>query len=144
MNDRGEEVAFTCPHCDTALSHLISEPSEFTCHQCNQDLDLHIDGVHPATRQIQSCLVCGNPLLYVQKDFNRILGVSIVLVGIVLSFWTYGISLLVAAAIDFMLYRILKDVTVCYRCEAIHREFPLNSQHSAYDIHVAEQFEGEY
>ena len=148
MSGSAEEVAFNCPHCRTPVSHSLSASSELTCSECNQDVALQVDGIHPATRQVQHCLVCGNKLLYVQKDFNRKLGIWIVIVGAAVSIWLYFtslylalVSLAVAAALDFLLYHLLGDVTVCYRCEAIHRGFPLNHGHSTYDLHVAEQFE---
>ncbi len=144
MSVAEEQVAFSCPHCQAPITHPLSATSELTCPECTQDVTLRIEGIQPATRQIQHCVRCGSELLYVQKDFNRNLGIAIVIVGAVLSFWTYGISLAVAAAVDFVLYQILGDVTVCYRCEAIHRGFAENPLHSAYDIHVAEQFEKGY
>jgi len=79
--------------------------------------------------------------LYVQKDFNRRLGLAIVLLGVLFSYHTYGLSLLVCAIIDFILYRVLPLVTVCYKCGAIHRGFVSNPRHVGFDMHTAEQYD---
>ena len=47
---------------------------------------------------IDTCVVCGKDLFYLQKDFNRRLGCAILVVGAITSIFTYGLSLLVAAA----------------------------------------------
>ena len=50
-------------------------------------------------------------------------------------------SLFVAAAIDAVLYALLPEITVCYRCHAHFRGFARNPKHVAFDLHLAEQYE---
>ena len=54
---------------------------------------------------LEVCLACGSDKLYSQKDFNRKLGLAIVIVGAVLSPWTYGLSL-VACMVTIVLVMI--------------------------------------
>ena len=63
--------------------------------------------------------------------------------GAALSPFTYGLSLLVCLAIDLGLYYLLKEATVCYRCGAVYRGTPSDSQHEAFDLHVAAMVEEE-
>lgn len=89
---------------------------------------------------VVSCTGCGAPDLYIQKDFNRKLALAIVGIGCVLSFWTYGLSLLVVALIDWLLYRRVSWMTVCYRCRAAYRGFRLNPSHREFDRHTEELY----
>ena len=86
------------------------------------------------------CLSCGSERFFVQKDFNRKLGVAIVVVGAVLSPWTYGASLVVCMLVDYGLYCVVPEITVCYGCDAIHRGFSHNPAHRAHDPILAENF----
>ena len=113
-----------CLHCD----HRQSFPSDVRTS----------DGawVDPLTR----CLACGSERLFAQKDFNRKLGVAIVIVGAVLSPWTYGASLVACLLFDYGLYYLVPEITVCYGCDAIHRGFSHNTAHRAHDPILAERF----
>ena len=52
------------------------------------------------------------------------------------------LSLLASAAVDFLLYLMVADVTVCYACHAVYRGFPRNPQHSAFDLKELEKYGG--
>lgn len=92
---------------------------------------------------LEVCLACGSDKLYSQKDFNRRLGLAIVIVGAALSPWTYGLSLVACMALDYGLYRFVPEVTVCYACDGIHRSFEHNPVHRAHDPLLAERFRRE-
>lgn len=92
---------------------------------------------------IEVCLACGSNKLFTQKDFNRKLGLAVVVVGAVLSPWTYGLSLVACMGIDYGLYYFVPEVTVCYACDAIHRGFEHNPAHRAHDPLLAERFRRE-
>jgi hypothetical protein len=49
-------------------------------------------------------------------------------------------SLFVAAAVDAVLYVLLPEIAICYRCQAHFRGFRRNPRHEAFDLHVAEQY----
>ena len=56
------------------------------------------------------------------------IGVFIIIVGVALSFFTYGISLVVTALIDLLIYRFVADVAICYECQAHFRGFEMKLQ----------------
>jgi hypothetical protein len=95
------------------------------------------DGGAPAS-PLARCLRCGGEDLYVQKDFNRTVGLWVFIVAALLSVPTWGLSLLAATLIDLALYYALGEVTLCYACGAQHRGFPRNPAHGPFDLHVAE------
>ncbi len=87
------------------------------------------------------CRDCGSKDLYLQKDFPRKIAIPIILAGMITVPWTYGISLLVVALIDFILYRRVAWMTVCYRCHAEYRGFTKNPSHKEFDRHVDELYQ---
>lgn len=97
------------------------------------------------------CRACGNEELYVQKAFPNWLGMSVVVVAGVgflvfhSLYWFYAAwaCLLGAAALDTVLYFLMGNMTVCYRCGARHTGFPLNPAHASFDLGVAEKYRQE-
>ncbi|HSA60046.1 MAG TPA: hypothetical protein VLJ37_10225 [bacterium] len=89
---------------------------------------------------IDLCLSCGAKDLYLQKDFPRKIAIPIVVVAAILVPWTYGASLIVAAIIDFIIYRRTQWMTVCYKCRAEYRGFTPNPAHKEFDRHLDELY----
>lgn len=121
----------------------MDEAPELACQRCGHRCPpapgaLTADG--GLRDPVDRCIACGSSRLFVQKDFNRRLGLAIVLVGAALSPWTYGGSLVVCLLIDYALYFVVPEVTVCYGCDAIHRGFQHNPAHRAHDPLLAERF----
>jgi len=71
--------------------------------------------------------------MYVQKDFNRATGIALVVLGAVFVPWTI-IPLIAVTVLDFGIYYVLKDVTVCYACRTVHRGFARNPKHTHFDL----------
>jgi len=78
--------------------------------------------------------------VYQQKDFNRTIGVSLLVVGVILSFWTYGISLLVVTLIDFLLYRFVGNVGVCYQCQSAFRDDPAIARLEPFNLQLHDYY----
>ena len=101
------------------------------------------EGKFSATRTtevVTSCLACHCPDLYLQKDFPRKIAIPIVIAGAIAVPWTFGISLIVVALIDFVLYQIVPTMIVCYRCHAEHRGYTKNPAHIEFDRHKDELY----
>jgi hypothetical protein len=90
---------------------------------------------------LAGCAVCGCDRLYRQRDFNRRLGLAVVVIAAVLSVPTRGLSLLAAAAIDLALYFALPEIVLCYHCEGIHRGFKRSGALGGYDLATGERYE---
>ena len=65
----------------------------------------------------EKCPACGGSHFYIQKDFNKIFGCGIIVIGIVFVPMTYGLSLAIVAFIDWLLYKQVPDSVVCYKCK---------------------------
>ena len=46
----------------------------------------------------------------------------------------YGLSLLGVTILDYVVWRMVKDVIVCYRCQAVHRGYPANGALKPFDL----------
>ncbi|HCU24529.1 MAG TPA: hypothetical protein DF383_05885 [Deltaproteobacteria bacterium] len=116
---------------------------DFSCPACRRAIPTYVDEKAKQALEIEHCLVCDSKQLFTQKSFNRNLGLGIVAAGIVLSFWTYGISLIVVALVDLFLYKLLPPMLVCYRCDGEFRGFKPNPRFKPYNhlkaAHVKKQ-----
>ena len=123
-------IHFLCTNCERRLARFSGEPSRF-CEHCSTPSDV----VAPAEgSRIERCAACDHDQLYFQKDFNRTTGVVLVAIGAVFVPWTYGLSLLGVTILDYIVWRMVKDVIVCYRCQAVHRGYPTNPDIKPFDL----------
>ena len=101
-----------------------------------------------AGSHVDSCSRCSSAALFTQKDFDQRLGCAIlaagaaVAVGVAWRFggiWLVPVLLLVAAA-DFVLARLVAPVVICYQCDTEYRGVADASATRPYDPHIAERF----
>jgi len=99
---------------------------------------------------VTTCVSCGHDAFYVQKDFNRNVGIAIVGLGITSSIYFFARSqpllamaaLALTALVDLLAYHFVRDVTVCYSCHAIYRGFNRNPEHEPFDLKKLEKYGG--
>ncbi len=141
------QIIFQCPACQKRRQITpIPVDSEVECEECNWRRDEGekdiIDG------NICRCRICGCQDLWRQKDFPPALGLALVATAAIFSCiaWaTYhpaiaiGI-LMVAGLIDMILYTMMGDMLVCYRCAARHRKTSISDQHPRFDLETAERY----
>ena len=140
-------VTYACPHCGaTTRSEFQADTTELGCIHCQQKLPVPVNALED--RRVRKCLVCPSTDLYVRKDFPQRIGVGLVVVGIVGSsiawyftnvFWTFGI-LFATALIDVLLYALVGDALMCYRCDALYRDVDDMDAHGTFDLETHERF----
>lgn len=108
------------------------------CHRCRKEtLTVSSDGW-----PFETCLCCSCHQFYRRKDFNQIIGCLIILVGAIFVPFTYGLSLIALSLLDYLLYRKVPVVLVCYKCGAEYRGFGLlPNEIDVFDHHVGELYE---
>jgi hypothetical protein len=141
-----------CPKCDAGLAVRADEaPSAIRCGGCGREIPLTFtDGVS-ADRAVDRCPVCSGGDFYIRKDFDPKLGLTVVIIGALISagFYWFGRDLIAygilasAALIDLVVYGRLKDLTVCYRCHSEFRGAYARTA-GAFDLHTADVLEQEY
>ena len=146
------QVLLKCPKCEASLPVAAADAlAAIKCGACGRDIPLAFSDAVRSDRSVDRCPVCEGGDFYVRKDFDPKLGLTVVIVGALISaafYWfgrdliAYGI-LAAAVMIDLVVYGRLKDVTVCYRC---HTEFrgAYERRAAAFDLHTADVLEVEY
>lgn len=125
-------VSFHCPDCEASNIARIADDgaSPLNCANCAWHRPISV----AAKREepLRTCLVCACDELFVRKDFPQRLGVTLVIIGFVLSsvawfyywiYWAFGI-LFFFAALDLVLWLTMGECLVCYRCQAHIRGVP--------------------
>jgi hypothetical protein len=146
------QILAKCPKCDAGLPVDAADgPSTIRCGRCATEIPLSFTAAVRTDRAVDRCPLCAGSDFYRRKDFDPKLGVAIVAIGAVISaiFYWYGRDLIAygvlaaAALIDLIVYGVLNDLTVCYRC---HSEFRGSYERTApgFDLHTADVLELEY
>ena len=146
------QIVAKCPKCDAGLPVDAREAaSAIKCGRCGTEIPLSISDAVRADRVVDRCPVCSGADFYIRKDFDPKVGLTVVIVGALISavFYWFGRDLIAysilagAVLIDLVVYGRLKDVTVCYRC---HSEFrgAYERRAPAFDLHTADVLEVEY
>ena len=151
MAKREPEVGFYCDACHRYSTwNPPFRQDDDRCEHCDHRnppaaANISVDGT------FSCCPQCGNPELYRKKDVPQQIGCAVVLSAIVIStiayaLWDFPGAFAIFASVallDFLIYRRLGNVTVCYRCHAEFRRFPENPNHGDFDMHRAEEYEAE-
>ena len=141
------QLSFSCPRCDQPVKVNVSATgASIGCPHCHLEMtqpdDARQDG------RLTRCLVCPSTNLFVRKDFPQRLGVAIVVLGFGLScvtwffYWTtltFAV-LFVTALADFVLYLVVGDSGVCYRCHAEYRQLPQGEGYGTFDLETHERY----
>ncbi len=139
-------VTFSCPRCKQGTrTDVASTDATFACPHCQQVIAIPDDSFDG--EQLCRCLVCPSTDLFVRKDFPQRIGVGLVILGIVGSSVAWGYSLPVltfailfdTALADVVLYLIVPDALMCYRCGAQYRLAPGTERHGAFNLETHER-----
>src|SRR5436190_23850289 len=146
------QIIARCPKCDAGLPvDAADAPAAIKCGGCGRDMPLTVSDALRADAGVDRCPVCDGGDFYIRKDFDPKVGLTVVIIGALISatFYWFGrdliaYSILAAAAlIDLVVYGRLKDLTVCYRCHSEFRgSYPRTA--SDFDLHTADVLELEY
>jgi uncharacterized protein YbaR (Trm112 family) len=146
----GMNVTFDCPRCDEGARVDVPEGAKsLACPHCQHALRFP-DGAWK-DGQLSRCVVCPSTDLFLRKDFPQSLGVGVVVLGIVSSTIAYYFGhiyltfacLFACAAIDFVLYHIVGQALVCYRCHTHYRLLAGLDAHSPFNLETHERYRQE-
>lgn len=125
-----------CRACGLPYSTVLDPGSEaLACPGCGDQRTLDwssCDASDPDS--VPACVLCGCRHLYRQRDVNRAAGCLVVVIAIALAPWTWGISLLVAAIVDWWLWFRLSERPVCYRCDTVYRDARPTDRQKEFDL----------
>jgi hypothetical protein len=124
---------------------VAPEARSLACPKCHAEVAVPEGAL--AGGRLQRCLVCPSTDLFVRKAFPQRLGVAIVALGIVASCVTWYFAEVVAtfailfatALIDVVLYLIVPDALMCYRCGALYRQAEGTGDHGPFNLETHER-----
>jgi hypothetical protein len=139
-----------CPACDRPrVVEVHPQDGVITCPHCGESRvwppETFRDGLPTC------CLGCGNGDLWRQKDFPQGVGLMMVALGAILSSiaWAYHYPVLALVILggfgllDMVLFWVMPDVLVCYRCRARHRVGAAGTAFATYDHELGERYRQE-
>lgn len=139
-------VIYNCPSCQHPNQETVSETTDkLNCSACSWSRSIPAGTehhTHPAT-----CLACGCGDIWRRKNFPQQLGVAIVVLAAIVStvfwakhepVWAIG-TLMAAAAFDMLLFAVMPDVLVCYRCGARYLRFDPAGETPFFNLETAER-----
>jgi hypothetical protein len=144
------QILFRCPSCEHSRRAVLAPGSgAVTCDGCHWTRAIgpsEIAGAIP-----QACVVCGCHDLWRQKDFPQRVGIAIVALAALLSTIAFALympltalGVLLAAALgDMLLFWLMPDVLVCYRCHARYRDLDLGDDFPRFNLETAERYRQE-
>jgi len=127
------EVAFACPRCGR-------EALDLAC-PCGFSTPFHPGWKREDGRPVR-CPLCGDPRLYVQRDFSRKVGIGLLVAGFALAIllgmlvgpWGFFAALAASVGLDTLLYLAAGNVVVCHWCETHLRDGP--EDYPEFDLEV--------
>ena len=144
------QLIHQCPACGNQNRSQVDQTTEhIQCSHC--EWSRPIGSVDLTDEKPEKCVACGCDDLWRQKDFPPQIGLPIVGLGALLSTWAWAdrrpvwaIGILMGFALfDLILYALMKDVLVCYRCGARHRHMTVGEAHPRFHLEKAERYRQE-
>lgn len=140
-------VSYNCRQCGRPLQREVPHgTSELPCDGCGVVTPLADEEL--ADGRLRVCRLCGCDELFVRKDFSQRVGITIVVIGFVLSTIAWGFHLRYVsyailfgtALIDVVLYFMVGNMLQCYRCHAEYRDFEGLANFEPFKLETHERF----
>lgn len=132
------EARYHCPQC--GADHVVGEAEEKTlldCSRCGYIGLLPTDWTREG--RVERCPICGCTDLYRQKDFNHRVAIAVLIGGALLAIPTKYVSLVLAVALDLVLYLTAREVLTCYTCRTQLRGHRSSEEHGRFSPRVDER-----
>ena len=124
------EVAFACPRCGREAGAAdLAAAAALAC-PCGFSAPVRTGALREG-RPVR-CPLCGDPRLYVQRDFSRKVGIGLLLAGFALAIllgmllgpWGFFAALAASVGLDTLLWAVAGNVVLCHWCETHLRGGP--------------------
>ena len=126
-----------CDDCGTFAIYPLMLNEVLKCNSCDKKW-----GTVPVDLSLENpCIICACERFYKRKDFNQILGLVILLTGIILSIIYSYFILMGFVLLDVLLYQLVPDAGICYKCSAEFRGIENIDKLNHFDHHTAELYQ---
>jgi|SRR6185295_12642701 len=139
------EINTFCPECENGIFlYEMPKVGLISCKRCGKGRPASGNSRLDEKGAILQCGICDGKEFYRQKDFNTKLGLwilaVIVLAALIFNKWLFPI-LVGGAILDGLLYFLLGDIVICYKCRAIYRGMPISPKLEGFDLKIHDQYE---
>ncbi len=135
-------VQFTCKNCGSGIHvYPAVDAHKIQCDICQSVQIVKFDDQHESSI-LKECPGCERKDFYSQKDFNRKLGVILFVLAALVStimLW-FGVNplwylstFIFLYALDFVLFRRLNTIVICYKCHAVFRHVSNTAEISGFN-----------
>ena len=86
-------IVARCPKCDASLPLSAADaPAAIKCGGCGRDIPLTLSAAVRGDSAVDRCPVCNGADFYIRKDFNPRVGLTVVIIGALISglFYWFG------------------------------------------------------
>src|SRR5262245_43385331 len=83
-------ISLGCRACEGEIRFAPTKTEEVLCPYCQKNVPVRVDRSILEDGMVRNCVGCGHNTLYVQKDFNRTFGMSIVAAGVLASIFFFA------------------------------------------------------
>lgn len=139
------DVQWRCTACLAVNeSSRPDETAAWVCSGCGRGTPAHPEALD-AEGRIAACPVCGCRDIYRQRDFNRKLGLAIIIAGavgaaLIPNPFLKLASLVACALVDLAIYMMIPDVVGCYHCQAVCRGYQGTAEVGPYDLNISDKY----
>ena len=146
------QILAKCPKCDAGLPVSAAEaPAAIKCGGCGRDIPLVFSEPLRADRAVDRCPVCDGADFYIRKDFDPKVGLTVVIIGALISavFYWYGRDLIAYGVLGRRRPHRSRRLRTAEGPDGL-LPLPLRvprrirSRASAFDLHTADVLEMEY
>jgi len=137
------KIQFQCPQCNNSISEeRVEGKKEIPCSHCKKKFSLrHFP--HEDPKELRVCPLCEAGHLYIQKNFPKKIGLSIVILAAIITLlWDhkYYFTLIATAFIDYILYKRCPNITKCYLCLAEYSDYKPLADRAGFDLNIYERY----
>ena len=135
-------ITFLCRRCYRACHvRAREEETPFSCSSCGTVQSLRFTHAHLTINLVDQCVVCGKGDFYVRDEPRKVMGLASLLLGLVLAYWTFGISFVLGLLVFDHHFRKFPKVTICYHCYTSYQNCRPAPTHKEYDLQFTELLE---
>lgn len=135
-------ITFLCRRCYRPChARARKEDTHLSCSSCGTVQYLRFTDSHLTINLVNQCVVCGQGDLYIRDEPRKVIGLVSLLLGLVLAYWTFGISIVLGLLVFDHYVRKFPKVTICYHCYASYQNCRTAPMHKEYDLQFAELLE---
>lgn len=137
------EVNTACEKCDWDVSFDPEQEVPEECPGCGETFRFQTDGVEGD--HLEYCVECGGEHFYQHTQINQLFGLALLFVAcLVFGYFVWQVggmigflwgiaALFLAVGVDRLLYWILPEVVLCYRCKTIYQDVDPDQHFGEYD-----------